>query len=115
MKNGILDSVDITPEPLPAKIIAVKPNMALRIVITDGRIAMYFNLCFRTRLSKLFLADSLFDFDIFCISKFVFYERRKARFYFIAYLHEALRIFADRQIQFCSGTEFYHTKPFAAS
>ena len=82
---------------------------------SDGKIVIYFNLCFLTRRSRLFLADSVLDFGIFRISNFVFYKRRKARFYFIACLYEALCLFADGQIQFRSGAEFYHAEPFAAS
>ena len=115
VKNGIFESGDIAPAPLLAKIIAAKPNTALRIVISDGRIVIYFNLCLRTRRSRLFRVDLVFNFGIVRISKFVFYKRRKARFYFIACLHDALGILTDREIQLCSGAEFYHTKPLSTS
>jgi hypothetical protein len=52
--------------PLLAKTMAVKPHMPLRIVIRDGRIVMYFNLCFRTRRSKLSLVASVFNLGISC-------------------------------------------------
>jgi hypothetical protein len=65
VKKGIFDSAEGIPEPLPAKIIAVKPNTPLRIVNSDGRIVIYFSLCLRTRRNKLLFAASVFDLDIF--------------------------------------------------
>ena len=114
VKKGIWESADGIHEPLPAKIIAVKPNTPLRIVNSDGKIVMYFNRCLRTLRNRLLLAISVFDFGIFIISNLVFYKRRKAGFNFIAYFHEALCIFTNWQIQFCSGTEFYHSELLSA-
>jgi hypothetical protein len=47
--------------PLLAKTMAEKPHTPFRIVTSDGRTVMYFNLCLRTRRSKLSLAAWVFN------------------------------------------------------
>jgi hypothetical protein len=49
----------------PAKTMAAKPQIPLRIVIRDGRIVMYLSLCLRTRRNSFFPAAFVFDLDTF--------------------------------------------------
>ena len=45
----------------------------------------------------------------------ILYQDCKAGFYIIVYFDKTLCVFANGQIQLCSGTKFYHSEPFTAS
>ena len=60
------------------------------MVISEGRMVMYFNRCRRTRRSRLFLGVSVFRFGIFAILAHVFDKRGQTRPNFIAHFNQAL-------------------------